>query len=114
MCIPGANANPMGGGTQRLAAPRMFDPEGPDYDYSTAEKYGMGPDGVGKNAGHWGSVAPVSDDVRQKYNLPNGSYVILKGKSHISFGEAVKAEERRGSRIKKYGNRYYSIPIRNQ
>jgi len=92
----------------------MFDPEGSNYDYSTAEKYGMGPDGVGENAGHWGSVAPVSDNVRQKYNLPDGSYVILKGKSHISFEKAVKAEERRGARVKKYGNRYYSVPIRKQ
>ncbi|NBV72503.1 MAG: hypothetical protein EBR60_10790, partial [Burkholderiaceae bacterium] len=40
----------------------VFNPEGADYDYQTAMAYGMGPTGTGEDLGHWGSVAPTSDD----------------------------------------------------
>jgi hypothetical protein len=89
---------------------QAFDPEGKDYDYSTALAHGMGPDGTGENAGHWGSVAPAPEHARQQYNLPEDSYVVLKGKSHPTFHKAEAAENERGSEIVKLGDRYYSIP----
>ena len=92
---------------QRMAS---FDPEGSNYDYSTAKKYGMGPTGTGENEGHWGSVAPTSKAEQRKYNLPEESYVVLKGKSHETFNKAIAGEEQRGFEVKKFGNRYYSIP----
>lgn len=87
-----------------------FDPEGKDYDYDTAKKYGMGPDGTGRNKGHWGSVAPASPEARKKYNLPEGSYKVLKGRKHETWGKGVQAEKARGSEVRKYGDRYYSVP----
>ena len=89
---------------------KKFDPEGQDYDYETAMSFGMGPDGTGENEGHWGSVAPASEEVKKKYRLPEESYVILKGRSHETWDKAVAAEEERGFTIKKFGNRYYSVP----
>ena len=88
----------------------VFNPRGKDYDYQTATAYGMGPNGTGENAGHWGSVAPTSDDERMLHGLPEDSYVVLKGKSHPTFHKAEAAEEERGSKIVKAGDRYYSIP----
>ena len=89
-----------------------FDPEGAKYDYTTALSFGMGPtgDGTAENEGHWGSVAPASDSAKKKYNLPDESYIILKGRSHKTFSKAVAGEEDRGFVVKKYGNRYYSVP----
>ena len=87
-----------------------FDAEGVGYDYSTAKKYGMGPTGTGENLGHWGSVAPTSKEQQIKYNLPQDSYVVLKGKNHETFSKAVEGERQRGFEVKKFGNRYYSIP----
>jgi hypothetical protein len=88
----------------------VFDPQGGDYDYETALAYGMGPDGTGENAGHWGSVAPTSDDERMLHGLPEDSYVVLKGKSHPTFDKAKTAEKERGSKITKAGKRFYSVP----
>jgi hypothetical protein len=88
----------------------MFDPEGKDYDYDTAKKYNMGPTGTGENKGHWGSVAPAGEESRKKYNLPADSYKVLKGRQHKTWDKAVEAEEARGSEVKKFGERYYSIP----
>jgi hypothetical protein len=87
-----------------------FNPQGADYDYQTAMAYGMGPNGTGENAGHWGSVAPTSDDERMLRGLPEDSYVVLKGKNHPTFHKAEAAEQERGSKIVKVGDRYYSIP----
>ena len=87
-----------------------FNPQGTDYDYKTALAYGMGPTGTGQNAGHWGSVAPTSDDERMLRGLPEDSYVMLKGKNHPTFYKAEAAEQERGSKIVKMGDRYYSIP----
>jgi len=99
------------GGLVYLAAGgQPFNPQGIDYDYQTAMAYGMGPNGTGENAGHWGSVAPTSDDERTLHGLPEDSYVVLKGKDHPTFHKAKAAEEERGSKIVKVGDRYYSIP----
>jgi hypothetical protein len=89
-----------------------FNPEGEGYDYATAQSFGMGPtgDGTAENKGHWGSVAPASDSAKKKYNLPDESYVILKGKSHKTFSKAKAGEEARGFAVRKYGDRYYSVP----
>ena len=91
---------------------KKFNPEGSDYDYQTALAYGMGPTGTGENSGHWGSVAPVSDDEAMKNEIPEDSYVVLKGKKHKTFNKAVDAENARGSKIEKHGTRYYSVPMK--
>lgn len=88
-----------------------FDPEGTDYDYETAKRNGMSPSA---DNGHWGSVAPASKEDVEKYKLPDGSYVILKGKNHESWGKAVSAENDRGYEVKKFGDRYYSVPRSNK
>jgi hypothetical protein len=88
-----------------------FNPEGDGYDYETARKYGMGADGTGENAGHWGSVAPASKEDKQKYKLPDESYVILKGRTHETWQKAVNGEQERGFEIKKFGDRYFSVPV---
>jgi hypothetical protein len=82
-----------------------FNPQGADYDYQTARAYGMGRDG-----GNWGSVAPASKDERALHGLPDDSYLMLKGAQHPTWGKAVEAEESRGSKIVKHGDRYYSVP----
>lgn len=88
-----------------------FDPEGEDYDYEGAKAAGMKPsEEEGENKGHWGSVAPASDEDVKKHKLPKGSYVILKGRKHHSWDLGVAAEEERGSEVVKKGDRYYSIP----
>jgi organic radical activating enzyme len=87
-----------------------FNPEGSDYDYQTALAYGMGPTGTGEDLGHWGSVAPTSDDERMLRDLPRDAYVMLKGKAHETFDKAEAAEKERGSKVVKIGDRYYSIP----
>jgi hypothetical protein len=86
---------------------KEFDPEGTEYDYKTARAYKMVPD----NKGHLGSVAPTSDDERIKNDLPEDSYVLLKGAEHETMHKAVKAEKERGSKVEKRGERYYSIPV---
>ncbi len=70
----------------------------------------MGPAASGENQGHWGSVTMASDADKKKYGLPDESYLLLKGKSHKTWDLAVKGEEERGFEVKKYGNRYYSVP----
>jgi hypothetical protein len=89
-----------------------FQPEGKGYDYASAKAAGMGPtgDGTAENKGHWGSVILASDAVRAKYNLPDESYMVLKGRSHETFFKAVLSEQARGSKIIKLGNRYFSVP----
>jgi len=87
-----------------------FQPEGKGYDYTSAKAAGMEPDGTGRNKGHWGSVTLASDAVRKKYNLPDESYMVLKGRSHETFFKAVLGEQATGSKIIKRGNRYFSVP----
>jgi hypothetical protein len=93
------------GGPVNMEGGGAFNPQGADYDYQTARAYGMGQDG-----GNWGSVAPTSDDERKLHGLPEDSYLMLKGAQHPTWGKAVEAEESRGSRIVKHGDRYYSVP----
>jgi len=90
----------------------VFNPEGAGYDYQTAMAYGMGPTGTGEDLGHWGSVAPTSDDERMLRDLPRDAYVMLKGKAHETFDKAKAAEKERGSKVVKIGDRYYSIPVK--
>jgi hypothetical protein len=80
-----------------------FDPEGKDYDYATAKKFGMGPKSVGENVGHWGSVAPAPEI------HPNAS-MMLKGAGHDTWSKGVFGEAIRGSKVVKIGDRYYSVP----
>jgi hypothetical protein len=87
-----------------------FDPESEDYDYDTAVSAGLGPDGKDENAGHWGSVTKASAEDKKKYGLPDGSYVVLKGRKHETWDKAEEAERERGSEIVKMGDRYYSVP----
>lgn len=105
------NLGPAGAVIQKKAkGGEVFDPEGSGYDYKTALAYGMGPDGKGEDLGHWGSVAPTSDDERMLKDLPRDSYVMLKGKAHETFKKAEEAEKKRGSKTVKSGERYYSVP----
>jgi len=97
-------------GKKYAAGGSVFDPAGSGYDYQTAFAYGMGPTGTGEDAGHFGSVAPTSDDEQMLHGMPQDSYVMLKGKTHETFDKAEKAEKERGSKIVKRGNRYYSVP----
>ena len=94
-----------------LMDPNEFMPEGFDYDYKRAKQVGMTRqlDPETKEM-HLGSVAPTTKAEREKYGLPEESYVILKGRQHESWDKAVKGEAERGFRIKQYGDRYYSVP----
>jgi hypothetical protein len=92
------------------ALPQPFDPRGTGYDYETAIAAGMGPDGTGENAGHWGSVAPASGADMEKYGLPDESYVMLKGNTHETFDKGVQGEAERGFKVVQIGDRWYSVP----
>ena len=90
---------------------QKFNPEGSNYDMKTALEVGMTADeNPGENFGHFGSVAPTSSNERKKYNLPEESYLILKGRKHSTFHKAEEAEKRRGFKVIKKGSRYYSVP----
>lgn len=65
---------------------------------------------IQENIDHWGSVVPASEEDKVKYNLPEESYMIVKGKAHKTFNKAVEGEKARGFEVKKFGTRYYSIP----
>jgi GH24 family phage-related lysozyme (muramidase) len=87
-------------------SPGKFNAESSDYDINTAKTSGMTPD----SSGHWGSVVDASLEDKQKYNLPDESYLILKGKKHKTWNLMEKAENERGFKVVKFGDRYYSIP----
>lgn len=88
-----------------------FDPEGSDYDMKSAVAAGMKPE-IDPEDGkpHWGSVIGTTKEDQEKYGLPEESYMLLKGKSHETWDKAVQGEAERGFRVKKFGDRYYSIP----
>jgi len=88
-----------------------FDPEGSEYDMETALKAGMtASEDPGENFGHFGSVVQTTKKERKKHNLPEDSFLILKGRNHPTFHKAEEAENKRGFKIVKKGKRYYSIP----
>ena len=89
-----------------MAHSRGFDPEGAGYDYPRAAQAGM----VRGADKHMGSVAPASLSQQQRFGLPDGSYVILKGAAHPTFDLAVQADLQRGAEILKHGPRSYSVP----
>lgn len=75
---------------------KKFDPEGSDYDYETAKRFGIKPD----KSGHMPSRSPDGQ--------------ILKGRKHPTFHKTIKGEEEAGYEIKKgLGGRYYSKPKSN-
>jgi hypothetical protein len=108
--MPKSAPNPLADVMAQSNGARVFDPESDGYDYKTALKYNMGPTGEAENKGHWGSVAPVDSETRELYKMPENSYVVLKGRQHPTFEKAVEAEKKRGSKIIKIGDRYYSVP----
>ena len=97
---------------QKLAtALRQFDPSGADYDYTSAIGAGMQPQQEGgENKAHWGSVAPTPIQYRMDYQLPEDSYMMLKGSAHPTFQMGVQGEQNRGYQIMKFGDRYFSVP----
>lgn len=95
------------------ALKKVFDPEGAGFDMTTALRFGMKPsEEPGPNKGHFGSVVPTTPDQRRDLGLPHDSYMVLKGRAHESFDNAVAAEERRGFTVKRFGNRFFSVPAR--
>jgi len=95
-----------------------FNPESSDYDYLNAEKAGILPEMTGRNKGHMGSVAPVTSEIYEQYKkhgLPSGeAYIVLKGANHPTHKYLVEGEAERGFEIKKYGDRYFSVPKQTQ
>ena len=89
---------------------RGFDPEGSDYDYARAKAGGMKPTANAQGQMKWGSTVRPSESQMRRYNLPPGTYIILKGRKHESWDATVASEEKRGSKIVKHGARYYSVP----
>ena len=84
----------------------VFDAEGRNYDYVAAKSKGMKPN----DEGHWGSVTEVTEEMKEKYGLPEYSYLVLKGRDHESWEEGVEAENKRGYKVMKIGDRYFSVP----
>ena len=68
----------------------VFDPEGEGYDYTTAEKYGLGPD----ESGHYPSRVPETGQ-------------LLKGKKHPTFHLTQKEEKKLGNIIFKGKDGFY-------
>lgn len=90
---------------------RMFNPVGTEYDYQGAMASNMQPQAEeGENKGHYGSVAPTPLEYRLRYNLPENSYIMLKGAEHPTFQKGVQGEEERGYKVMKFGDRYFSVP----
>jgi hypothetical protein len=91
-----------------------FNPESADYDYKTAEQGGLMPQKGGENKGHMGSVLGVTPEIYatyKQYGLPSGeAYMLLKGAGHPTHQMAIDAEAERGFEIKKFGDRYFSVP----
>lgn len=88
-----------------------FDPEGTGYDMQSAKSVGMEAtidpeDGLP----HYGSVIETTKEQQKQFGLPEESYMLLKGKQHETWDKAVQGEADRGFRIKKFGDRYFSVP----
>ena len=87
-----------------------FNPEGRGFDMETAQAFGMLPASSGPNKGHFGSVVPTTPEQHGKLGLPENSFMILKGRRHPTFHKAVAAEEARGFKVIKRGDRFFSVP----
>lgn len=74
--------------------PASFDPEGPDYDYASAQAGGLTPDATG----HWPSRVPETG-------------LIVKGRGHETYDKTVAGETAAGMEIQPGPDgRYYSQP----
>jgi hypothetical protein len=98
---------------------KPFNPESSDYDYATAEEAGMLPSlQKGESFMHMGSVTATPQYMRDKYKqfgLPEGeSYVVLKGAGHPTHNYLIEGEAERGFEVKKFGDRYFSVPKINK
>ena len=85
---------------------KPFDAEGSGFDQRSADANGMTRDEDGK----FGSVVPAPTAAREKFGLPENSFLVLKGRAHPTFRETIKGEKARGSEVIKLGNRYFSVP----
>ena len=77
---------------KKLKTKSIFDPEGEGYDIETAKKYGITPD----KTGHYPSRIPQTG-------------LILKGRKHKTWSLTEEGEKKAGYKIKKIGDRYFSI-----
>lgn len=106
----GVSALPSEGGLpDSLSSPTEqieFDAEGAGYDDATAQTYGLKPD----ETGHWQSRIELPEEETHQLGLPEGSGLILKGRTHPTFDKTIKGEEEAGYAIYKKGDRYYSVP----
>lgn len=84
-----------------------FDPEGEKYDYMSAVAAKKFP-GRGKQ---WCAVLDATPEQIKEFGLPKKACMVLKGRKHPTWAEAEAAERARGFEIKKFGNRYYSVPM---
>jgi hypothetical protein len=88
-----------------------FDPEGSGYDMETALEAGMtASEEPGENFGHFGSVVPATEKERKEHDLPENSFLVLKGRNYHTFHKTEEEENKRGFKIVKKGKRYWSIP----
>jgi hypothetical protein len=71
---------------------KPFDPEGAGYDYQSALKAGLEPD----ETGHWPSREPYTG-------------LLLKGRTHKTWGLTEAEERRLRYKIVKKNGRYYSF-----
>jgi hypothetical protein len=88
-----------------------FDPEGPNFDYTSAKAAGMMPRiSPVDNKPHWGSVRETTVEEQKQYGLPSDSFLMLKGRQHPTWHKAIAGEKRRGYRVERIGGRYWSVP----
>jgi len=89
-----------------LDAPDKFDPEGSGFDDKSAAEAKM----IRNDFGHMGSVRQSTLPERKRHELPQDSYLMLKGRQHETWHKAVEGEGIRGFRVLKRGGRYWSVP----
>jgi hypothetical protein len=90
----------------------LFDPLGTGFDFNSAEYAYMQPQQeTGENKVDYGSMIPAPPEYKQRFGLPDNSYMMLKGEKHPTFQMAVKGEEIRGNKVMKLGDRYFSVPL---
>jgi hypothetical protein len=92
---------------------KPFDPSGSGFDINSALDAGMTRQSEpGPNFGHFGSVVPTTPKQRQDFNLPENSYMILKGRQHKTYNKAVQGEINRGFKVLRRGSRDFSVPAK--